>query len=123
MSTLQSPASRHPSELVRQRMTFIEYLHVKIQQADWHGVSDIANDLRVLEAYIELNEAHAKLSRFRAEQRAQEEKAVGELQAEIDRKHIENLAKLKDEVKALDLAVDNLLRQNAVLKKKLSRKK
>lgn len=30
--------------------TLIKYLRVKVEQADWHGVSDAANDLRVLEA-------------------------------------------------------------------------
>lgn len=28
----------------------VEYLKVKVRDADWHGVSDAANDLRVLEA-------------------------------------------------------------------------
>lgn len=28
----------------------IEYLKVKIEERDWHAVSDAANDLRVLEA-------------------------------------------------------------------------
>lgn len=28
----------------------VQYLKVKVEQADWHGVSDAANDLRVLEA-------------------------------------------------------------------------
>lgn len=28
----------------------IAYLKVKVDAADWHGVSDAANDLRVLEA-------------------------------------------------------------------------
>lgn len=28
----------------------VTYLKVKVEQADWHGVSDAANDLRVLEA-------------------------------------------------------------------------
>lgn len=32
------------------RATLIEYLKVKVDQCDWHGVSDAANDLRVLEA-------------------------------------------------------------------------
>lgn len=30
--------------------TLVEYLKAKVDQADWHGVSDAANDLRVLEA-------------------------------------------------------------------------
>jgi phosphoserine phosphatase len=32
------------------RQTLINYMKVKMQEADWHGVSDCANDLRVLEA-------------------------------------------------------------------------
>lgn len=32
------------------RAALIEYLRHKIDVADWHGVSDAANDLRVLEA-------------------------------------------------------------------------
>jgi hypothetical protein len=33
-----------------QRLTLIEYMYVMIARRDWHGVSDAANDLRVLEA-------------------------------------------------------------------------
>ena len=33
-----------------QRNILIDYLHVMISRNDWHGVSDAANDLRVLEA-------------------------------------------------------------------------
>lgn len=33
-----------------QRSALIHYLLMKVEQADWHGVSDAANDLRVLEA-------------------------------------------------------------------------
>lgn len=32
------------------RAALIEYLKVKTAEGDWHGVSDAANDLRVLEA-------------------------------------------------------------------------
>lgn len=35
-----------------QRQTLIEYLRVKADQQDWHAVSDVANDLRVLDAQI-----------------------------------------------------------------------
>lgn len=31
-------------------LTLVQYLNVKIEECDWHGVSDAANDLRVLEA-------------------------------------------------------------------------
>jgi hypothetical protein len=33
-----------------QRAVLIDYLQVMIARGDWHGVSDAANDLRVLEA-------------------------------------------------------------------------
>ncbi len=36
-----------------QRQTLIRYLMHKVEIADWHGVSDAANDLRVLEAQQE----------------------------------------------------------------------
>lgn len=35
-----------------QRAALIAYLKMKVEQADWHGVSDAANDLRVLEAEL-----------------------------------------------------------------------
>ena len=33
-----------------QRAILLEYMQVMIARADWHGVSDVANDLRELEA-------------------------------------------------------------------------
>ena len=36
------------------RAALIAYLQEKVQAGDWHGVSDAANDLRVLEAQIAL---------------------------------------------------------------------
>lgn len=33
-----------------QRRILIEYLHVMIARSDWHGVADVAMDLRELEA-------------------------------------------------------------------------
>lgn len=35
------------------RKVLIEYLLAKVAVNDWHGVSDAANDLRVLEAQME----------------------------------------------------------------------
>jgi hypothetical protein len=35
---------------IRQRNAYIDYLNLKVIEGDWHGVSDAANDLRVLEA-------------------------------------------------------------------------
>jgi hypothetical protein len=34
----------------REHETLVAYLKVKVEAGDWHGVSDAANDLRVLEA-------------------------------------------------------------------------
>jgi hypothetical protein len=34
----------------KRRAILIEYLHAKVYEGDWHGVSDAANDLRELEA-------------------------------------------------------------------------
>lgn len=34
----------------QQRALYIAYLTMKVAEADWHGVSDAANDLRELEA-------------------------------------------------------------------------
>lgn len=45
-----TPQERHRS--------LIEYLKAKVHERDWHGVSDAANDLRVIEAkHPELVEA------------------------------------------------------------------
>ena len=30
---------------IQQRKVYVDYLLMKVQQADWHGVSDAANDL------------------------------------------------------------------------------
>ena len=39
-----------PSEYEKNRAAYIEYLLMCVRLGDWHGVSDAANDLRVLEA-------------------------------------------------------------------------
>jgi hypothetical protein len=35
----------------------INYVHLKIKQRDWHGVSDAANDIREIEAKISVLKA------------------------------------------------------------------
>jgi hypothetical protein len=35
----------------------INYIHLKIRQRDWHGVSDAANDIREIEAKISVLKA------------------------------------------------------------------
>lgn len=42
--------ARFDQDLATERRALIEYLKVKTQAEDWHGVSDAANDLRELEA-------------------------------------------------------------------------
>jgi phage/plasmid primase-like uncharacterized protein len=37
------------------RAILIEYLQLKVAEADWHGVSDAANELRVMEARHEVD--------------------------------------------------------------------
>jgi hypothetical protein len=40
----------NPSEYEKNRAAYVEYLLMCVRLGDWHGVSDAANDLRVLEA-------------------------------------------------------------------------
>lgn len=46
------PDERVPPGLTanNRRLILIAYLRMKVDESDWHGVSDAANDLRVLEA-------------------------------------------------------------------------
>lgn len=41
-----------PPELTpeEQKATLIDYMLLKVQIQDWHGVADVANDIRELEA-------------------------------------------------------------------------
>lgn len=39
-----------PLSFKEKRKRLIQYLLAKVTETDWHGVSDAANDLRVLEA-------------------------------------------------------------------------
>lgn len=41
-------------DLERQVKQLVYYIHLRIEQTDWHGVSDVANDIRELEAQIRL---------------------------------------------------------------------
>jgi hypothetical protein len=42
--------SKNYADYATQRAVLIDYLRVMTTRCDWHGVSDVANDLRVLEA-------------------------------------------------------------------------
>jgi hypothetical protein len=39
-----------PSVYEQKHATLVAYLNMKVDESDWHGVSDAANDLRVMEA-------------------------------------------------------------------------
>ena len=44
-------------KLHRLREVLFEYLKVKIEQGDWHGVADAAMDIREIEAKLSILEA------------------------------------------------------------------
>jgi hypothetical protein len=44
--------AEHIAELTHRITTLILYAQVKLDSSDWHGLSDVANDLRELEAEI-----------------------------------------------------------------------
>lgn len=48
------------AQLHRHRATFIEYARHRLEDEDWHGLSDAANDLRELDVEIRITEAAAK---------------------------------------------------------------
>ena len=48
-------------ELRQHREALIGYLRSRVALEDWHGVSDAANDLRVLEAEIRVGAAASRL--------------------------------------------------------------
>lgn len=39
-----------PDNYAAHRAVLIEYMKIKVEMEDWHGVSDAANDLRELDA-------------------------------------------------------------------------
>lgn len=47
--------------LSSRKKLFIEYLKEKIKEDDWHGVSDVANDLRELEVEMKIKNSDAPL--------------------------------------------------------------
>lgn len=44
--------------LQKRRQILIDYLLERAEYQDWHGVSDAANDLRVLDETIRMTKAH-----------------------------------------------------------------
>ena len=41
-------------QLIERRERMINYLKLKVEESDWHGVADAAMDLREIEAKIEM---------------------------------------------------------------------
>lgn len=48
------------SELVRDRVTMIDYLLLKVRNEDWHGVQDAASDLRDIDSELQGLRASSK---------------------------------------------------------------
>jgi hypothetical protein len=42
------------NKLLKQRETLIEYLELKVETEDWHGVADAAMDLRELDIRLKV---------------------------------------------------------------------
>ncbi len=42
------------ASLLREKETMVLYLRLKLDQRDWHGVCDAANDIRDIDAKLEL---------------------------------------------------------------------
>ena len=51
-------------QLEQQIGVLVDYIRLKIEQADWHGVSDAANDIRVIEAQIKVLETIEKFDKI-----------------------------------------------------------
>ena len=51
-------------QLEQQIGVLVDYIRLKIEQADWHGISDAANDIRVIEAQIKVLESIEKFDKI-----------------------------------------------------------
>jgi hypothetical protein len=51
-------------QLEQQIGVLVDYIRLKIEQADWHGISDAANDIRVIEAQIKVLESIEKFDKM-----------------------------------------------------------
>ena len=49
-AAMEAKDMQEKSYYAKNRAAYIEYLLMCVRLGDWHGVSDAANDLRVLEA-------------------------------------------------------------------------
>lgn len=48
--------NRNYTDYATQKEVLLEYLQVKIAQGDWHGVADVAMDIREMEAATKTKE-------------------------------------------------------------------
>jgi hypothetical protein len=51
-------------QLEQQIGVLVDYIRLKIEQADWHGIADAANDIRVIEAQIKVLESIEKFDKM-----------------------------------------------------------
>jgi hypothetical protein len=51
-------------QLQQQIGVLVDYIRLKIEQADWHGIADAANDIRVIEAQIKVIETIEKFNKM-----------------------------------------------------------
>ena len=51
-------------QLEQQIGVLVDYIRLKIEQSDWHGISDAANDIRVIEAQIKVLESIGKFDKI-----------------------------------------------------------
>ena len=51
-------------QLEQQIGVLVDYIRLKIEQSDWHGISDAANDIRVIEAQIKVLESIEKFDKI-----------------------------------------------------------
>jgi hypothetical protein len=51
-------------QLEQQIGVLVDYIRLKIEQADWHGIADAANDIRVIEAQIKVIETIEKFNKM-----------------------------------------------------------
>lgn len=47
-------SDHHRQQLEAHVRTMVDYLRMKLEQRDWHGVADAAMDIRELEAKLDL---------------------------------------------------------------------
>ena len=52
MVPIDGEREKRVRDLRNGRQVYVEYMRLKIDEEDWHGVSDVANDLREVDAEL-----------------------------------------------------------------------